>query len=294
MILDRLYRPARIGLALSGGGARGLAHIGVLKVLERENIPIHCLAGTSAGGLIGAAYAAGMSVAQLEAEALEMSKLRNLVRLMDRSLPHMGLLAGQKIINYLAEHIGYKDFAELKTPLALMAVDLESGNEVILDSGSVIEAVRATISFPGVFAPCEMAERLLVDGGLLNNLPVDVSRKMGAEAVIAVDVSGGQEDVDNLFEAARQWRLGWPMRSTASVLTRCLGIIIGQIRQNKLAAAPPDVLIRPEMRREIGLFTGFPYAAEAIVAGGKAANEALPQLKALLKKRARLSKGASI
>jgi NTE family protein len=288
MILNKLYRPPRVGLALSGGGARGLAHIGVLKVFERESIPISGIAGASAGGLVGAAYAAGMSVAELETEALEMSKLRNLVKLMDRSLPHMGLLAGQKIVNYLAERIGYKDFAELRLPLALAAVDLESGNEVTLDSGSVIEAVRATISFPGVFTPCEVAERLLVDGGLLNNLPIDIARQMGAEAVIAVDVSGGQEDVDSLFEAAQRWRLGWPMRSTASVLTRCLGIMINQIRQNKLVAFPPDVLIRPELGREIGLFTGFPHAAAAIATGEEAANAALPQIKETLKRRVRL------
>ena len=294
MILDRLYRPPRVGLALSGGGARGLAHIGVLKVLERENIPIHCLAGTSAGGLVGAAYAAGMSVPELEAEALEMSKLRNLVKLMDRSLPHMGLLAGQKVLDYLAEHIGYKDFAELRMPLALVAVDLESGNEVILDSGSVIEAVRATISFPGVFAPCEMAERLLVDGGLLDNLPTDVANKMGAEVVIAVDVSGGQEDIEGLFEVARRWRLGWPMRSTTGVLTRCLGIMVSQIRANKFAAAPPDLLIQPEIGREIGVFSGFAHAAEAIAAGEQAAAAALPQFKALMKKRARLPKSSAI
>ncbi|RLF31312.1 MAG: hypothetical protein DRN07_07465, partial [Thermoplasmata archaeon] len=156
-----------MGLALSGGGARGLAHIGVLKVLEREDIPVDFLAGTSMGGIIAAAYAAGLSIEYIEKEALRMGRLRNLITLMDRSLPRLGLFEGQKVQEYLAGHLGDITFDELKIPLALVAVDLETGEEVVLRKGRVVDAVRATISLPGVFAPYRLDGRLLVDGGVL-------------------------------------------------------------------------------------------------------------------------------
>ncbi len=287
MPISRFYRLSKIGLALSGGGARGLAHIGVLKVLKREGIPIHCLAGTSAGGIIAAGYAAGLTVEELEQEALRMSRLRNLVTLVDAARPRIGLFAGQRVQEYFSSKIGYKDFAELTIPLALVAVDLQSGEEVILDSGSVIEALRATISLPGVFQPCEIAGRLLVDGGLLNNLPADVPRKMGADVVIAVDVSAGMDDLASFMEEARQSYLLPQVHLTVEMLTRCLGIMMDHIRHQKLASSPPDVLIRPEIDRGIGLFTGFTRAAECIAAGEKAANDALPEIRELLKPRLR-------
>ena len=245
MALNRFYRLPRIGLVLSGGGARGIAHIGVLKVLEREGVPLHCIVGTSAGGLIGAAYAAGLTAEELEHEALHMSNLRNMVSLLDRRWPQIGLFAGGKIEEYIASKIGYKDFSELATPLAVLAVDLQAGQEVILDSGSVIEAIRATISFPGVFEPCEVADRLLIDGGLLNNLPVDVPGTMGADAVIAVDVATEEGDLADFVRAAKQNRLFPQVQLTVGLFNRCVDIMMGQIRKQKLAAYPPDILLMP-------------------------------------------------
>ena len=115
------YRQPKIGLALSGGGARGLAHIGVLKVLEQEGIPIDFLAGTSMGGVIAAAYASGLSVDYIEKESLRMARLRNLITLLDRSLPRRGLVEGQKVQEYLTTHLGDKTFEEMKIPLSLVA-----------------------------------------------------------------------------------------------------------------------------------------------------------------------------
>ena len=159
----------KVGLALSGGGARGLAHIGVLKVLEQEGIPIDLLAGTSMGGIIAAGHAAGLGADYMAEEARRMGQLRNMIKLVDRSLPtRWGLFEGQKVQQYLASHLGEATFDELRIPLALLAVDLESGEEVVLRKGSVAEAVRATISLPGVFAPFRLDGRLLVDGGVLN------------------------------------------------------------------------------------------------------------------------------
>ena len=126
-----LRKRPEAGLALSGGGARGLAHIGVLKVLEHEGIPVDFLAGTSMGGIIAAAYAAGLSIEYTEKEALRMGRLPNLITLMDRSLPRLGLFEGQKVQEYLAGHLGDITFDELKIPLALVALDVGMGEEVV-------------------------------------------------------------------------------------------------------------------------------------------------------------------
>jgi len=196
----------KVGLALSGGGARGLAHIGVLKVLEQEGVPIDYLAGASMGGLIAAGYAAGLIPDFLEQEALRMGNIRRLLALADRSLPRRGLFEGQKVRQYLAGHLGDRTFDDLRLPLALVAVDLNGGREVILRDGPVVDAVRATISLPGVFTPVERDGQLLVDGGLLNNLPADVVRQMGADVVIAVDVSTDSGAVSLVIQTLQHHR----------------------------------------------------------------------------------------
>jgi len=161
----------------------------VLKVLQREGIPVNFLAGTSMGGIIAAGHAVGFSADFMEQEALRMGRMSRLIRLFDLSLPGAGLVEGKKVQAYLARHLGEVSFDDLQIPLALVAVDLVTGTEVILTSGPVAEAVRATISLPGVFAPLRKDGHLLVDGGVLNPLPADVVRRMGADVVIAVDVS---------------------------------------------------------------------------------------------------------
>ena len=144
----------RLGLALSGGGARGLAHIGVLKVLERERIPIYCLAGSSMGGIIAAAFASGMAAEALEAEALKMGGLRELIKLVDIRPPRRGLLAGKSVRQYLSQLIPEGlTFDQLQIPTALKAVDLHRGVEVDLHEGLVLDAVLASSAFPEIFLP---------------------------------------------------------------------------------------------------------------------------------------------
>jgi len=282
---NRIYRRPRLGLALSGGGARGIAHIGVLRVLQEAGILVHCVAGTSAGGVIGAGFCAGMSVDALAQEALYLSNLRHLVRLVDRTPSRLGLLAGERIAAYVVGKIGRCDFRDLQIPLALMAVDLKAGEEVVLDSGSVVDAVRATMAYPAVFEPREMNGRLLVDGGLLNNLPVDVPRQMGADAVIAVDVSAPQEYLANLSEMAGRNHLLPQVRLTMATVARCIDIMVYRIRAQKLAEHPPDVLICPAVPADVGVFSGFPRAAECIAAGEQAARDALPAIERVIKRR---------
>ncbi len=276
------YRQPKIGLALSGGGARGLAHIGVLKVLEQEGIPVDFLAGTSMGGVIAAAYASGLSVDYIEKEALRMGRLRNLITLLDRSLPRRGLVEGQKVQEYLTTHLGDKTFEEMKIPLSLVAVDLISGQEVVLNSGSVVDAVRATVSLPGVFAPFRLGDYLLVDGGVLNNLPADVVRGMGANVVIAVDVSTGVNGLSRLLEVEQQ---GLPLTQLPLIietLRRTVGIMEGQIMAYKLQEANPEILIHPALDDSITLLNGFPRAAEIIALGEEAAREAVPRIRQAL------------
>jgi len=275
----------RIGLALGGGGARGLAHIGVLKVLEREGIAVDMLAGTSMGGVIAAGYAAGLDTVYLEEEALRMSRWRNLLPLLDRSLPGLGLVKGTRVREYLIQHLGDKTFAELGVPLALVAVDLLIGEEVALSCGRVADAVRATISLPGVMAPVGLGERLLVDGGLLNNVPADVVRRMGADVVIAVDVSSRLNGVSGLLEAQRQ---GAPLLHVPIVietLKRSLGIMETWIWERRLAEARPEVTVRPEVGDGVVSFAGFHRAAEIIAAGEAAAEAALPRIRQAMLER---------
>ena len=281
----RLFRRPKVGLALSGGGARGLAHIGVLKVLEREGVPVDFLAGTSMGGVIAAGYASGLGAEYIEKEALRMGRLRNWIDLIDRSLPRLGLFEGQKVQEYLARHLGDETFDDLTIPLALMAVDLETGEEVILRSGRVVDAVRATISLPGVFAPFRLDGCLLVDGGVLNNLPADVVREMGADIVIAVDVGAKLEDLPRLLEAEKRRLPLTQIPLIVETLHRTVGIMEGRITAQKLAEARPEVLIRPALNDGFSLFAGFNRAAECIAAGEKAATAALPGIRKALKRR---------
>ena len=276
-------RRPRVGVALSGGGARGVAHIGVLKVLEQEGVPIDFLAGTSMGGIIAASYAAGLGVDYMAEEARRMGRLRNMIRLMDRSLPaRLGLFEGQKVQQYLASHLGDITFDDLRIPLALVAVDLESGEEVVLRSGSVVEALRATISLPGVFAPFRLDGRLLVDGGVLNNLPADVVRRMGAEVVIAVNVSLNLGELPPLVEVEEQHLPLTQIPLIIETLRRTVAIMETHICAQKLAEARPEVLIRPQLGDDISLLGGFARAPECMAAGEEAAKAALPQICRLL------------
>ncbi len=274
--------PRKVGLALSGGGARGLAHIGVLKILEQEGVPIDYLAGTSMGGLIAAAYATGLSPDLMEQEALRMASLRRLLALADPSLPRRGLFKGQKVREYLARHLGDRTFDDLRVPLTLVAVDLNTGREVFLNQGQIADAVRATVALPGIFTPVEWDGQLLVDGGLLDNLPADAVRQMGADVVIAVDVTSDSGVVASLVEGLHQRRyVPSGLVDTVEVLWRSLDVMMAEISRRRLAEAPPEVIIRPAIPPDVTVLTGFPRAAEIIAAGEEAAQEALPRIQAL-------------
>jgi NTE family protein len=267
-----------IGLALGGGGARGLAHIGVLKALERANIAVDVLAGTSMGGLIAAFYAAGRSATEIEAEAQQLGKLSQLLNLVDLGLPHRAFLSGEKFYAFLKDKLGpLLTFAELGRPLALTAVDLISGKEVILREGLVAEAVRATIALPSVIEPVKRNGQLLVDGGVLNNIPAGQARALGADVVIAVNVSLDVHD-DRLWQ-----KVGLPAILVDS--WRADAISAAALTDIRLALARPEVILRPPTPSDITTLTGFTRASEIIAAGEAAVEEALPKLREVARAR---------
>ena len=187
-LLKRLiYQSPSLGVALGSGGARGLAHIGVLRVLEQSGHRVTHVAGSSMGALVGGFYAAGFSIAEIEALALKTTwkQIRSLV--FDPSL-RRGLLRGHKIVNFLEEHLGDKTFADCTIPLALAATDRLTGELVTLRDGRLVDAIRASISIPVLFEPVLYQNRELTDGGVSTPIPVAMARELGAQVVIAVNL----------------------------------------------------------------------------------------------------------
>ena len=183
-----LGRHKRVGLALGSGGARGWAHLGVLQALKEKGVRIDMVAGTSMGALVGAFLAAAREdVLRDLATHLDWKGLRRFF--WEISLSRSGLTDGRKLLEETRNLLGVAEFRDLKLPFRAVATDLNTGGEVALNSGDLLEALRASISIPGVFSPVWVGRRLLVDGGLVNPVPVNAARAMGADTVIAVDVS---------------------------------------------------------------------------------------------------------
>lgn len=180
----RKSRP-KIGIALSGGAARGISHIGILKVLEKEKIPIDYIAGTSIGSLIGAFYASGIDINEME-KIMKTTKWRKLV---DFTVPKTGFIAGKKIENLIKKIIKNKNFEDLLIPLSIVSTELNRGEKVIFNRGNLTKAIRASISIPGVFEPVIDNDSTYADGGLVDPIPVDVLKDMGADIIIAVDLT---------------------------------------------------------------------------------------------------------
>jgi NTE family protein len=271
-----------IGLALGGGGVRGFAHVGVLKVLEQEKIPINLLAGTSMGGLIAATYASGMSAADLEREVLHLSNPRQLIHLLDPARLRRGLIKSDSLLRYMSERMGNPTFDELPYPLALVAVELNSGEKRVMREGNVLEAVRATTAFPGVFTPVEKGQEMLIDGGLVDNLPADVARDMGAERVIAVDVTDNVQALEVMIQRMlRTPLIPEGITETLTIIARSYTLLIEDANRRCLESGRPDIVIRPQISDKVTVFTGFGRAAEVIAAGEEAARAALPILRRL-------------
>ncbi len=227
----------RLGLALGGGGARGLAHFGIIQRLQELDIHIDCVCGTSIGAIAAGIMASGNLVPALEWCAQpDWIKLPRLF--VDGHFTNKALVKGEQIERLLAKLIPARDFTELSLPCAMVATDLHSGEEVDMRSGDVLSAVRASMSIPGIFKPVAREGRVLVDGGLVNPLPVGLCRELGADKVIAVDItpraqprSGKSLDDMNIFD----------------VLTETFRVFNGEMTRRVLRDSPADVLLHPEV-----------------------------------------------
>jgi len=250
----------KIGLALGSGAAKGYAHIGVLKVFEREGIPIHLITGSSIGSLIGALYASGVSIKMLERLAREI-KRRQWV---DLTIPKRGLIAGNKIEGIIKLLTKGKNFEELEIPLGVVACDLTTKKSILINSGNVAEAVRASISIPGIFQPIEKDGHIFVDGGVLERVPARQARVMGADIVIGVEL-GFSGNI--------------PIRNIYDVLIQTFDVMGRQIQ--KLKNYDVDILITPDLSDVDAL--AFNQVEKCIKEGQKATEEKLPEIKELIK-----------
>jgi len=257
----------KIGLALGGGAARGLAHIGVLGVLEKEGIPVDMIAGTSVGAAVGALYAQGKSAARIKEVALNIG-WRRLVSLIDLALPKSGFIEGAKIKNLLKSIMGDISFSELKIPLSCVATDIGSGEEVVISDGPVLEAVRASISIPVIFTAVRWRDRYLVDGGLVNPVPVSTVRKMGADLVIAVNVIPPMGVRLQPAEKAKEPGIFQSVLHSFYIATYSLVM-------SNLAGA--DIVIEPKLPH-IG-YGDFHRIGDSIAQGEIAAQELIEQIK---------------
>ena len=267
----------KVGLALGSGAARGIAHIGVIKALREANIPIDMIAGTSMGSIVGACYAADAQISVLE-EIAVTSNLRKLTGLLDPKFAFIrsGILHGGRVENFLKSIIGDIDFKDMAIPFSAVATDIKTGNDVIINRGSLIKAVRASISIPGVFVPVNYDGRYLVDGGATNPVPADVARFMGATFVIAVNVLNDPKKRKHLGLTGDKKSSKPP--SMFNTLIQSIYIMEYGITRTSILKA--DIIIEPDVSN-IEAYE-FYRGTEAIEAGYKAAAAVIPEIKNLL------------
>ena len=258
-----------VGLALGGGFARGIAHIGVLKVLEEEQIPIQFIAGTSVGALIGAAYCSGLSAAELEQVATEV----RFKHLASWTLSRYGFASNQRMIGFLNRILKVKTFEELRIPLAIAATDFSTGEGVVFRSGALIDPVRASCAYPGMFLPVKIGGRLLIDGMLAHTVPTRPLRQMGADRVLAVHLKG-------------KWTNGDGPRHLFDVVGQCFAIAQDMNSSQWKQAA--DLVVEPDVNGY--KYDAFEHSAEFVRAGEMVTRAALPEIrKWLLAEPARLA-----
>ena len=277
-----MYQKLELGLALSGGGARGLTHIGVLKALDISGLQPDYLAGTSMGGVIAAAYASGMSPGEMEQIAFEYAATRKLLQLADPTIPRNGLFQGERLSAFFDQHLQGRTFADLRIPLTLVAVDLNNGQEIHMREGLVADALRATVSVPGLLAPVERDGQRLVDGGLLNNLPVDVVCEMGADVVLGVDISTSGNGDSTWQTLARSRIVPSAMEALITTLGESIDLVMSQQIKHKMKECPPDFLLRPAIPPSATTLTGFNHAGDLIALGEESTCSIIPDLREAL------------
>jgi len=253
-------KPAKIALVLGAGASRGFAHIGVLKVLETNKIPVHMIIGTSAGSFVGSLYAYGFTSFQLQKMAHSLDKNE----LIDLTIPDNGFVKGERLEEYVNAMVRNTPLEKMRIPFYAVAANIQNGEETVFSRGNTGTAVRASCSIPGIFRPVKIDGKMYVDGGVVSPIAVDAARRLGADIVIAVDISA---DLD-----ARQ------PEGTIETILQSIGIMHAKISVIQLARA--DVIIRPKVGR-IGS-ADFDKRLDAIIEGEKAAIEMLPSIQTII------------
>src|SRR6059058_5755568 len=258
-------KPSRagVGLALGGGFARGFSHLGVLQVFEQNNVPISHIAGTSVGSILGAAYASGAPLSRI-IETCRTLRFRDIARW---RVSRLGLASNQRLGELVERVFGSRQFEDLRIPLAVVATDLSSGEPVVFTQGNLVDAIRASCAFPGLFEPVEIGTRCLADGGLVAPVPTQAARGLGAQTVIGVSVGlqdGHRGAPTNIFQ----------------VVSRAVGA--AQKHQLELWERQADLVLRPDVQSLA--WDDFARADEAIEAGAAAALRALPRIEKLLER----------
>lgn len=286
----------KIGLALGAGAARGWTHIGIIEALENLGIKIDVVSGCSIGAYVGAAYASG-NLTQLKDWAFDLTEWE-VLRLLGIGFTRSGLASGEQVFKRLADDFSVTTFEEMQKPFAIPATDLYSGREIIFQSGPVVDAVRASCSIPALFAPVQFENRWLVDGAVVNPVPVNLCRLMGADFVIAVNLSAdfrpemidknitahenAQRKTDEKLEKQQSLFRNWfspdphdnqqTPPGIMSVMSNSLDIMQARVTRSRLAGDPPDILIEPNLR-DVGILEF--EKAEELYAVGKEAVERL-------------------
>ncbi len=253
------------GLALGAGLSRGFAHIGVFKVLAREGISIDYMAGASMGSAMGALYASGLKLSVLEKLALRINRKHWI----DYTMSGKGFVSGERLENLIGLLTRHCNIEDLASPLHVVATDLNKGRRVVFKKGYLARAVRASCSMPGIFLPVQEGDKLLVDGGVLERVPVKEVKRMGADIVVAVDVSAGMEEyeIKNVFD----------------VISKTIDIMSKELSSYRIKSA--DVVVAPDLK-DISP-SDFTRVEETIKRGEEAAEDVIPKLKKIIKERER-------
>ena len=253
-------KPAKIALVLGAGASRGFAHIGVLKILESNKVPIHMIVGTSAGSFVGSLYAYGFDAYRLQTMAFSIQR----DDIVDLMIPDNGFIKGEKLENYVNWALKDTPIEKLQIPFYAVATNIQTGEEVVFGTGNTGTAVRASCSVPGIFRPVSLSDGTYVDGGVVSPVAIDAARRYGADVVIAVDISSSPANS--------------PPKSTIETILQSIDIMHAKISQIQLAKA--DVVIRPNVGH-IGA-ADFSKRHEAILEGEKATLSALPDINQII------------
>jgi len=253
-------KPAKIAVVLGAGASKGFAHVGVLKILEANKIPIHMIIGTSVGSVVGSLYAYGWNAFDLQKISFSIEQ-KDIV---DLAIPDNGFIRGEKLEEFVNKTLKHTPIEKLKIPFYAVATEIQNGQETVFSRGNTGQAVRASSAIPGVFRPVRIGDKVYVDGGVVSPVAVEAAKRLGADLVIAVDISAGAERT--------------PPGNTIETLLQSINIMYSKLAAIQLAQA--DVVIRPKVGH-IGS-ADFSKRHEAVLEGEKAAIETLPQIVAIV------------